>query len=103
MQTIREKLSLKFRETIEVDKSQVDLYVKCSVNFEKGTYKVTPVITTQHGTDAAVFNKMRDMALSAATICKHELSEYALESGQGVQGDLFDQPAEHENQVRAAA
>jgi len=103
MQTIKEKLSLKFRETIEVDKSQVDLYVKCSVNFEKGTYKVTPVITTQHGTDAAVFNKMRDMALSAANICKRELAEYALESGQGVQGDLFDQPAEHENQVRAAA
>ncbi len=102
MQTIKEKLPLKFRETIEADKSQVDLYVKCSVNFEKGTYKVTPVITTQHGTERAAFAKMQEVALQAAIFCKAELDAYALETGTGVQGDLFAQ-SPYETESRAAA
>lgn len=107
MQTVKEKLTFKLRETVEVggengSSMQVDLYVKCSVNFEKLTYKVTPVITTQHGTDADFFKTVAKVAHSAAVECKKELDLYSASiPGGGVQGELALRVSETD--VRAAA
>jgi hypothetical protein len=102
MQTVKEKLSFKLRETVEIDGQQMDFFTKCSVNFEKGTYKVTPVVTTQHGTDTDFFETVAAVAQSAAIECKKELDAYNQSMGIGVQGDLFAQP-EYETEARAAA
>lgn len=109
MQTVKEKLTFKLRETVDVggengSSMQVDLYVKCSVNFEKSTYKVTPVITTQHGTDAAFFKSVAAVSHAAAVECKKELDLYAASiPGGGVQGELDLRVSEYDNEARAAA
>ena len=103
MQIVEKKLSFQVKDVVEVGTVQTNFIANCSVNFEALTYKVDPVITTQHGDEDDFFDIVSEVARVAVAECQKKLDAYREKMGFGKQGELYNQPAEHENQVRAAA
>ncbi len=95
MRQVKEKENWKTVETVQMENEQVDMFVKYAINYEKMTYKVTPIITGAHGTDEDTFLIMAEAARAAAVECERLLREHLFETpGAAVQGDLFAQKIE---------
>lgn len=87
----REKETFKFEDHVNVESTDVKCYVKCSVNYERLTYKVQPVITLVHGWDEDVQDTFSGLVTSGVNECKRRLDQYREEAGIGTQKDLFEQ------------
>lgn len=91
----REKETFKFETFVNIDGEDRKLYAKCSVNYERLTYKVQPIITIIHGWDNDVAAEFDILVDNAVHECKERLASYREEAGIGTQGDLFgDEPDE---------
>ncbi len=88
----REKETFKFEGFFNNDNGEdVKCYAKCSVNYERLTYKVSPVITLSHGWGGEVADTFNELTAAAVQECKNRLDKYREESGIGTQRDLFEQ------------
>ncbi len=90
----REKETFKFESFINVEGEDRKCYVKCNVNYERLTYKATPVITLVHDWNKDVAAEFNNLIAAAVEECKARLALYREEAGIGTQGDLFGEPAE---------
>lgn len=90
----REKETFKFEAFINVEGEDRKCYVKCSVNYERLTYKVTPVITLVHDWNDEVAEEFNNLIAAGVNECKSRLAVYREEAGIGTQGDLFGEPSE---------
>lgn len=93
LKLIREKETFRYEHYVDVDGEDVKVYVKASVNYERLTYKVQPVITMIHGFGEDVQQGMLDAVSAARTECENRLAKYREEAGIGHQGDLFGDSA----------
>ena len=86
---IKEKETFRTEQIVNIDGQDVKFYVKSSINYERLTYKVQPIITLIHGdseeVDQAIIHSVRE----SREECKTLLANYREESGLGTQGDLF--------------
>lgn len=86
---IREKETFKTESIVNVDGEDVRFHVKTSVNYERLTFKITPIITMIHG-DGEDFEKaVRAAVRECRNEAKARLSQYREETGIGTQTDLF--------------
>lgn len=90
----REKETFKFETFVNIDGEDVKMYAKCSVSYERLTYKIQPVITLIHGWDSEVAAEFDILVDNAVAECQERLAKYREESGIGTQGDLFGEPSE---------
>lgn len=90
---IREKESFRTEAIINVDGEDVKLYAKASVNYERLTYKVQPILTLIHGFGKEVQKAIIDVLRTCRDECETRLATYREEAGIGTQGDLFGEPA----------
>ena len=90
----REKETFKFEEHVNVDSSDVKCYVKCSVNYERLTYKVQPIVTLVHGWQEEVQHVFLSLVSAGVQECKRRLDQYREETGIGTQKDLFEETGE---------
>lgn len=87
---VREKETFRTEQIIDLDGQDVRFYVKASVNYERMSYKVQPIITMIHGEDSAILDKaILDSIQSARLECETRLESYRQSAGIGAQGDLF--------------
>lgn len=82
--TIREKET--FRTEMLVD--DVKLYVKCSVNYERLTYKVQPVLTLVHEFGPEIQEALVEACQASRDECLSRLDKYRDEAGIGRQTSL---------------
>lgn len=86
---IREKETFRTEQVVNIDGDDVRFFCKCSVNYERLTYKVQPIITLVHG-DSKEFDKaILESVRECRSECKRRLDVYREEAGIGTQGDLF--------------
>ena len=88
---IREKETFRTEQIINIEGEDVKFYVKSSVNYERLTYKVQPVITMIHSLGDDVNKAIISSVGQAVTECRNRLAKYREEVGIGNQGDLFGQ------------
>lgn len=94
MKMTREKETFKLEDFTNVDGEDVKCYVKCSVNYERLTYKAQPIITLVHGWDSDVQDTFNELTHEAVAECKRRLDKYREEAGIGTQQELvFGEPA----------
>jgi hypothetical protein len=89
---IREKETFKLQITILNE--EVTLYSKCSVNYERLTFKVTPILTMSHGKIEHFVDELAVLLENSRAECLLRLEKYRSENGIGLQGDLFDNEPE---------
>lgn len=94
----REKETFKLESFVNVESTDVKCYAKCSVNYERLTYKVQPIITLVHNWDKDVRDTFNDLTAEGVSECKRRLEQHREEAGIGTQGDLFEQDGESEGQ-----
>lgn len=85
----REKETFKLEAIVNLDQSDTKCYAKCSVNYERLTYKVQPIITLVHDWNEDVQETFNELIAEGVTECKARLEKYREESGIGTQQDLF--------------
>lgn len=92
---IREKETFRTETIVNVDGEDIKFYTKSSVNYERLTFKVQPVITLVHGSGKDMDGAILDCVKECRDECKKRLDVYREEAGIGTQGDLFtgDSPA----------
>lgn len=90
----REKETFKFEAFVNIEGEDRKCYAKCSVNYERLTYKVTPVITLVHDWNDEVAEEFNNLIAAGVDECKSRLAVYREEAGIGTQGDLFGEPSE---------
>ena len=94
----REKETFKFEGIFNNDNGEdVKCYVKCSVNYERLTYKCQPVVSLVHGWNSDVADTFNDLISAGVDECKTRLAKYREEAGIGTQTDLFDGEAAQSN------
>lgn len=93
---IREKETFRLEGFTSIDGEDVKCYVKASVNYERLTYKVQPIITLIHGWGKEIAQAFTDLVQQGIEECKARLEQYREEVGIGTQGDLFDNDYEGE-------
>lgn len=89
----REKETFKLEAIVNLDQSDTKCYVKCSVNYERLTYKVQPIITLVHDWNEDVQDTFNELTAEGVAECKRRLSQYREEAGIGTQADLFEAEA----------
>jgi len=87
---IREKETFRTETIVNLDGQDVKFYTKSSVNYERLSYKVQPIITMVHGDSQDVDNALLEAKRQCIAECKTRLAQYREETGIGTQGDLFD-------------
>lgn len=90
--TIREKETFRMEGMVNLDGTDTTCYVKASVNYERMSYKVQPVVTLSHGWDNHVADTFNSLVQDAVEECTDRLRVYREEAGIGTQVDMFDQP-----------
>ena len=90
----REKETFKFEAFVNIEGEDRKCYAKCSVNYERLTYKVTPAITLVHDWNDEVAEEFNNLIAAGVDECKSRLAVYREEAGIGTQGDLFGEPSE---------
>lgn len=91
MKMTREKETFKLEAIVNLDSSDTKCYAKCSVNYERLTYKVQPIITLVHDWNEDVRDTFNELTAEGVAECKRRLGQYREESGIGTQADLFEQ------------
>jgi hypothetical protein len=98
---IKEKETFRTEQIVNIDGVDVKFYVKSSVNYERMTYKVQPIITLVHGdyeeSDQAIVDSVRE----CRNECKSRLAQYREEYGLGDQGNLFNQGESSSDTLRS--
>lgn len=87
----REKETFKLEAIVNLDQSDTKCYAKCSVNYERLTYKVQPIITLVHDWNEDVRDTFNELTAEGVAECKRRIGQYREEAGIGTQADLFDQ------------
>lgn len=100
---IKEKETFRTEQIVNIEGNDVKFYVKSTVNYERLTYKVQPVITTVHGDDEQVDQAILQSVRECRNECKALLAQYREETGIGTQGDLFVSTTPSESKGRKAA
>ncbi len=90
----REKETFKYEDYANLSGSDTKCYVKCSVNYERQTYKVQPIITLVHDWNDDVRKVFLNLIANGVAECKKRLDQYREESGIGTQKDLFEETGE---------
>lgn len=91
---IREKETLRTKITVNIEGIDTDLFVKSNINYERLTYKVTPVITMQHGFGTDLQKALKESVEKCRVECIERLEAYREAAGLGTQQELtFDAPA----------
>lgn len=85
---IREKESFRWEVMLDIDGHETRVYIKGSVNYERQTFKVTPVITMVHGWDEEVQDQFLSGIEDCRTECERRLSQYRGETGAARQPEL---------------
>jgi hypothetical protein len=85
----REKETFKLEAIVNLDQSDTKCYAKCSVNYERLTYKVQPIITLSHDWNDDVQETFNELTAEGVAECKVRLAKYREEAGIGTQQDLF--------------
>lgn len=90
---VREKEDFRWEKMVNVDQTDVRVYMKASVSYEKLTFKIKPVITYVHkwGQSEEVMEAFNEGIDFCTEECLRRLDVYRGESGIGAQGDLFEQ------------
>ena len=86
---VREKETFRTEQIVNIDGVDVKFYVKSSVNYERLSYKVQPVITMSHGDSDEVDEAMKISVRECRNQCKARLAQYREDAGIGTQTDLF--------------
>lgn len=86
----REKETFKLESFVNVESTDVKCYAKCSVNYERLTYKVQPIITLVHDWNDDVKETFNDLTAEGVAECKRRLQQHREEAGIGTQADLFE-------------
>lgn len=86
---IKEKETFRTESIVNIDGTDVKFYTKSSVNYERLSYKVQPVITMVHDESEDIDKAILAAKKQCVTECKSRLSKYRDETGIGTQGDLF--------------
>ena len=73
---IKEKETFRTEQIVNIDGQDVKFYVKSTVNYERLTYKVQPIITLSHGDDQAVDKAIIDSVRECRNECKSRLFQY---------------------------
>lgn len=75
---------------LNIDGVDVILYVNSSVNYERLTYKVEPIITMVHGSFEHYSTALSKCLTAATENCKRLLFAHREAHGLGTQAGLFD-------------
>ncbi len=78
---VREKETFRSETLVDVDGSEVKLYVKSSVNYERLTFKVQPVLTLVHDFREEVQEALVEACVAAHAECMARLDKYRSEVG----------------------
>ena len=100
---IKEKETFRTEQVVNIDGNDVKFYVKSTVNYERLTYKVQPVITLVHGDDEQVDKAIIESVRECRNECKDRLAQYREETGIGTQADLFASSTPAESKRAKAA
>jgi len=103
---VREKETFRSETLVDVDGSEVKLYVKSSVNYERLTFKVQPVLTLVHEFGEEVQEALVEACAAARAECMARLDKYRSEVGVGRQLglDFSDSDSDSDDEpLRAAA
>ena len=91
---IPEKETFRTDGYVNNDQEDVKFVVKATVNFERLTYKVTPIITTSHEIDQDFTDSLADAVKQATAECQKRLAQFRNAYGIGQQTELdFNAPA----------
>jgi hypothetical protein len=76
------------------DQEDLKFIIKATVNYERLTYKVTPVMTTSHEIDDDFIDALSDGVTQATEECQKRLASHRNAHGIGQQTELdFNAPA----------
>lgn len=86
---IKEKETFRTEQIVNIDGQDVKFFVKSTVNYERLTYKVQPIITLIHGDDEDVDRAIIESVRDCRQECQARLAQYREETGLGTQTDMF--------------
>lgn len=91
---IREKETFKTEASVNIDGEEIRFFVKSSVNYERMTYKVSPIVTMVHKKSPEFEKALLNSVDTSRTECMNRLEKYREETGLGTQSEMnFGEPA----------
>ena len=85
---IREKETFRTEQVLNVGGEDVKMYAKASVNYERLSFKVQPILTMVHGSGKETDQAMKEVAGLARAECQTRLAQYRDEAGIGSQTEF---------------
>lgn len=85
---IREKETFRTESVFNIDGEDIKMCAKATVNYERLSFKVQPILTMIHGSGKETDQAMKEVARSARVECENRLSTYREEAGIGSQTEL---------------
>ncbi len=79
-----------FKDVVSLDGIDTDVAVKLEVNYEKGGFKVKPVLHSKHGFTDEFKEVLEGLIQEAFAQGEKKMDAYRQENGIGKQTDLFE-------------
>lgn len=82
---VREKETFRWEVILDIEGHDTWVYVKASVNYERQSFKITPIITLIHGWDDDVQEQFLQGIEDCRAECERRLEAFRGEVGAGKQ------------------